>query len=52
MDWPLGNWVEMRGGRAGASHKECSSVHRHSKQQRAALLKLKILFSRSSTLAG
>jgi hypothetical protein len=42
MDWGLGNWVVMQGGCAGASLKECSSVHRHSKQQRAALLKLKI----------
>jgi hypothetical protein len=52
MDWGLGNWVVMQGGCAGASLKECSSVHRHSKQQRAALLKLKILFSRSNTQAG
>jgi hypothetical protein len=39
-----GGLVEQQGGCAGASLKECSSVHSHSKRQWAALLKLKILF--------
>jgi hypothetical protein len=49
-----GRLAEQQGGCAGASPKKCPSVHSHSKQQRAALLKLKILFGRAhpDTITG
>jgi hypothetical protein len=38
-----GRLTEKQNGCAGAGLKECASVHGHSKQQRAVLLKAKVL---------